>query len=179
MKPFVLQGVLYALTALVFVPALVGLELPLVLSYAAHKALHLLGVVLFLGHNTVSLMWAVAADRSRDPKLLRFGLKWFTWGDTWFTAGGLFLIVANGAVLTVAWGGVYGQGWLVWSLVLLGLSALPLVVLLPAQVRLWRALDDDDALLRLSSRGRLLQSLATVVVLACYWGIFALMTLKP
>ena len=38
--------------------------------YAGLKTLHLIGVVLLVGNAIVTLIWKLAADRTRDPRIL-------------------------------------------------------------------------------------------------------------
>ena len=127
-RPFLYQIIVYSLASAILIPAFLGITIPMVFSHQVHKALHLLGVILFLGHNTVSLFWGGQANRSKDPALIRFSIKTFTWADLYFTAGGLFLILANGVLLAAPLGGLYEQPWILSTLIVLGLSSVPLLV---------------------------------------------------
>ena len=43
--------------------------------YAGLKTLHLIGVVLLVGNAIVTLIWKLAADRTRDPRVLVFAQR--------------------------------------------------------------------------------------------------------
>ena len=53
--PFIWQFALYSLASVALIPGFMGITVPMVFSYEAHKVLHILGVILFLGHNTGTL----------------------------------------------------------------------------------------------------------------------------
>ena len=105
--------------------------------YSFLKSLHLLGVVLLLGNAVVTLVWKMAADRSRNPVLIAFGQRLVTLTDWWFTVGGVSLLMVGGyGAAWVAGLDLLGVAWLIWGQVLLVLSgAIWILVLVPAQIR--------------------------------------------
>ena len=105
--------------------------------YAGLKTLHLIGVVLLVGNAIVTLIWKLAADRTRDPRILACAQRLVVVTDWWFTVGGVMLLALGGyGAALVAGLDVLNVGWLVWGQVLLALSgALWAGVLVPAQIR--------------------------------------------
>jgi uncharacterized membrane protein len=105
--------------------------------YTGLKTLHLIGVVLLVGNAIVTLIWKLAADRTRDPRVLAFAQRLVVITDGWFTVGGVVLLALGGyGAALVAGLDVLNVGWLVWGQVLLALSgALWAGVLIPAQIR--------------------------------------------
>jgi len=178
--PFIWQFVLYSLASLILIPGFMGIRVDMILSYELHKALHILGVILFLGHNTVSLMWGVAAARTENPQIVRFSLRVFTWGDVYFTAFGLLLILVNGVMLSSIYGGLFEQSWILGALIILGVSGLPLIVILPQQIRCYRlAMDGSDEELMAQTKHRPMLNMAmSVTVLLLYYAAFLMMTTK-
>lgn len=107
------------------------------MRYEAFKVLHLLGVVLLLGNVTVTSIWKLYADRSRDPRIIAFAQRLVTVTDWFFTVWGVLLLVVGGyGAAWVAGIDPFGAGWLVWSQVQFVLAGvLWLGVLVPIQVR--------------------------------------------
>ena len=135
---------LYVLMFAVFGPAMAGVDVPAILPYRWHKALHLLGVILFLGNIVVTAYWATTALRSRKPALIRYGVRMLCWADLVFTAPGMFLVLTNGTVLATERGGMYAESWLVASLVAFGVMGVPGSVVFYLQTKMFRACDGPD-----------------------------------
>jgi uncharacterized membrane protein len=171
----------YALAMGFFVPALMEVKIPMILPYHWHKALHILGAVLFLGNVIITGGWLAAAQRSRSPAVLRFGLKMVFWADVFFTGPGFFLALSNGAILAQAWGGVYAWSWLVAAIVLLAITGTVAMIVMPLQLKLWRLADgpaDDpipEEVPRVIKQWGLWGSIATVLPLV----ILFIMVVKP
>ena len=55
------------------------------MTYDILKLLHLLGVVLLLGNVTVTSIWKVYADGTRDPRIIGFAQRLVTVTDWFFT----------------------------------------------------------------------------------------------
>ena len=106
-------------------------------SYELHKLVHLLGVILLVGNVTVTSVWKVFAERTREPATIAFAQRLVTGTDWVFTGGGIVLMIVGGyGMLLVAELPWFGLGWLLWSQLLFVLSGLIwLAVLLPIQVR--------------------------------------------
>ena len=64
--------------------------------YATLKTLHLIGVVLLVGNAIVTLIWKLAADRTRDPRILACAQRLVVVTDWWFTVGGVVLLALGG-----------------------------------------------------------------------------------
>ena len=105
--------------------------------YLFLKFVHVLGVVVLVGNVTATSIWKVFADRSGDPRVIRFGQRLVIRTDWWFTLGGIALIVIGGyGAAAVAHMDLLRDAWLLWSQVLFVLSGLIwLVVLIPIQIR--------------------------------------------
>lgn len=112
-----------------------NVEFPIL--YQILKFLHVLGVVLLVGNVTVTAVWKVFADRTRDPRVIAFGQRLVTQTDWWFTVGGIVLIFVGGfGAAGVIGMNPIGLPWLVWGEVLFVVSgALWVFVLIPVQIR--------------------------------------------
>ncbi len=168
----------------IILPPFFGRNLPLLLSYNNHKTLHILGVVLFLGHNIVSLLWSQELFKTQNPAMIRLCNRVFAWGDVLFTAGGLFLIMTNGVLLSCQMGGPLSQPWLTASWALMGLSSFSLLIILPGQIKLWYLCQDEGVeadnkiLAALNHQNPLLWWVVVLLFLLPYIGIVWLMVNK-
>ncbi len=97
---------------------------PAVFPYLWHKMLHNLGAVLLLGNIIITAVWIVMAEQTGSRDVLRFAAQAVNWMDVFFTVPGIFLLVWNGDVLAVQWGGVLGAGWITLSLAIFLLSGI-------------------------------------------------------
>lgn len=106
-------------------------------SYLLLKALHIIGVVLFLGNITITGWWKFMADKTKQPQIIAFAQRQVTLTDFVFTAVGSTLVLLAG------WGNAALHGmnifqikWLSWGLFLFTLSGLIwLAILIPIQIR--------------------------------------------
>jgi len=106
------------------------------MSHDSWVALHVLGIVVFLGNLVVTAVWKTLADRTRDPRVIAYAQKLVTVTDLAFTATGAALITISGFVLAGDWGGVTGPTWLTVGFSLFAASAVIwLTILVPAQHR--------------------------------------------
>jgi uncharacterized membrane protein len=107
------------------------------MTYDIFKLLHLLGVVLLVGNVTVTSIWKLYADATRDPVVVAFAQRLVTVTDWFFTFWGIVLLVVGG--YGAAWAGgmdVLRDPWLVWSEALFALAGVVwLGMLVPIQVR--------------------------------------------
>lgn len=71
------------------------------MSYETYKAIHILGVILFLGNIIITGVWKAFADRTGNPAIVAFGQRLVTITDWLFTAGGVGLVMI----------GFYGMGY--------------------------------------------------------------------
>jgi uncharacterized membrane protein len=107
------------------------------MTYDVLKFLHLLGVILLLGNITVTAIWKVFADRSRDAKIVAYGQRMVTGTDFGVTIPGIALTMIGG------YGAMYearydfpGPAWLVWSqLSFVAAGVVWLGLLVPMQIR--------------------------------------------
>lgn len=121
------------------------------MSYNAWLALHILGVVLFLGNIIVTAVWKLLADRTRNPPVVAYAQRLVTVTDVAFTATGAALIVVAGQAMAGEFGGVFGGPlWLTlgWSLFIAS-GVIWLTLLVPIEVmqeRLARSFRDAAAI---------------------------------
>ncbi|MDN3568373.1 DUF2269 family protein [Paeniroseomonas aquatica] len=107
------------------------------MAYDVWKLVHLLGVILLVGNVTVTSIWKLYADRTRDPRIIGFAQRLVTVTDWFFTFWGILLLVAGGyGAAWVAGMDPLRDGWLVWSEVqFVAAGVIWLTVLVPIQVR--------------------------------------------
>jgi len=106
------------------------------MSHATWLALHVLGVVVFLGNLTVTAVWKTLADRTRELSVIAYAQRLVTVTDVAFTATGAVLITVSGFVLAGDWGGILGPTWLTVGFSGFALSGLIwLTILIPTQLR--------------------------------------------
>jgi uncharacterized membrane protein len=87
------------------------------------KLLHIAAVVAFLGNITTGLFWHVHAARTRDPKLIAHVVDGIIKSDRLFTLPGVMLIILGGVAAAMIGGfPLLRTGWILWSLVLFGIS---------------------------------------------------------
>ena len=107
------------------------------MAYDVFKILHLLGVILLVGNVTVTSIWKLYADRTRDPRIIAFAQRLVTITDWFFTFWGIVLLMVGG--FGAAWvAGIdpFGAEWLVWSEIQFILAGcIWLFILVPIQIR--------------------------------------------
>ena len=106
--------------------------------YLLLKLVHVAAVIVFLGNISMGLFWHAHAARTRDPQLLAHAVDGIVRSDRLFTIPGVVLIIMSG-VATAMIGGysILSTPWILWSLVLFGISGLVFGVrVAPLQVRL-------------------------------------------
>jgi uncharacterized membrane protein len=141
---------------------------------AVLRVLHVAGAVLLLGNVTVTGVWAAYLYRARDRVPFQPVARAILWTDLIFTVGGGTLLTVSGILLALRRGyAVAGTPWLLRGIAALGTAtALWLVVLLPAQLRMERAgADDDEALRRAFRRWSVVGWAATAML---YYGLWAM-----
>ena len=107
------------------------------MAYDVWKLVHLLGVILLVGNVTVTSIWKLYADRTRDPRIIGFAQRLVTVTDWFFTFWGILLLVAGGyGAAWVAGMDPLRDSWLVWSEALfVAAGVIWLTILVPIQVR--------------------------------------------
>lgn len=102
------------------------------------KLLHVAAVVAFLGNITTGLFWHAHAARSRNPSLLAHAMDGIIRSDRLFTLPGALVIVLSGVAAAMIGGhSILRTGWILWSLVLFGVSGIVFALrVAPLQVQL-------------------------------------------
>ncbi|TVP48466.1 MAG: DUF2269 family protein [Gemmatimonadales bacterium] len=152
--------------------------------YETFKFLHVLGAIILVGNVTVTAVWKVFADRTREATVVAFGQRLVTITDWSLTAAGIVLIIVGGygAALTARMD-LFGAKWLVWGQILFAVSGIIwAAILVPVQVRQARAArafatggEIPEAYRRDSRRWLVWGILATVPLVVAVW----LMVYKP
>ena len=154
------------------------------MSYLTFKALHILGVVLFLGSILFTAWWKLIADRTRDPRVIAFAQRQVARTDWVFTASGALILLIGGHA-AIWWSGMdlRNTPWLFTGDLLFILSGLIwLSILVPvqrAQARLAREFADGgeipDRYWRLCRIWNIVGTVATLLPLA----VIYFMVFKP
>jgi uncharacterized membrane protein len=89
------------------------------------KLVHILAVVMFVGNIVTGVFWHRHALKTRDPRLIAHAMDGVIRSDRLFTLPGVVMILASG-ILAAIQGGfpILGTGWILWTLVLFGISGL-------------------------------------------------------
>lgn len=152
--------------------------------YLLLKSLHVVSVVLFLGNIVTGVFWKVHADLSRDLPARAQALDGIIKSDRIFTMPGVLLIIITGVWMALHAGmPLLRTDWILWSIVLFGISGAvfgvrlePLQKKLLANVRAGITGQWDEAEYdRLSRAWQFWGVIATVAPLAAVF----LMVLKP
>ena len=149
------------------------------------KLLHLLAVVAFVGNIVTGVFWHRHALATRDARLIAHAMDGVIRSDRLFTMPGVLVIIASG-VFAAMQGGIpiLRTGWILWALVLFGISGAVFMARLgPLQRRMrdfaqaGAAAGNFDlaAYERLSKQWDFWGAVATIAPL----GALALMVLKP
>lgn len=115
------------------------------MDYQLAKALHLLGVAIFLGNIIVTALWKLRADITRNPVVVSYAQRLVTITDFAFTVTGVILIALTGRVMVAQLGGMGESAWVVWGMALFAASGVIWVlVLIPLQVKQARLARDFE-----------------------------------
>lgn len=148
------------------------------MAYDILIVLHVLGVILLIGNVTVTSIWKLYADGTRDPKIIGFAQRLVTITDWFFTFWGIVLLMVGGyGAAWLAGMDVLRDDWIVWSQVMFFLAGLIwLVILVPIQVkqaRLARGFAAGgpiaDSYWRLGKLWIVWGSIATIPLVAAIW----------
>jgi uncharacterized membrane protein len=154
------------------------------MQYLWLKALHVLSVVLFLGNIITGVFWKFHGDRTGTLSARAQALEGVIHSDRWFTMPGVLAIVITGVWMALdAHLPLLGTRWILWSLVLFGISGAcfgafvgPLQKKLLANVREGIAGDwNQSEYRRLSRAWELWGAIATLTPVAALF----LMVTKP
>lgn len=87
------------------------------------KLIHVLAVVMFLGNVATGVFWHRHALATRDARLIAHAMDGVIRSDRLFTMPGVLLIIASGVFAAIQGGfPILGTGWILWTLVLFGIS---------------------------------------------------------
>ena len=144
------------------------------------KIIHLVCACLCLGNVIVSGVWALLAERTRNPAIIQFSNRMVLITDALFTLVGAVGVVWTGHGMALNLGGEASHPWIQWSYALLTFSGLIwLFVLVPIQLKQRTLLLASDTVgedyWRLSRIWQAAGALATVLPLP----IVYLMVTKP
>lgn len=108
--------------------------------YELLKTVHIIGVIILMGNVTVSAVWKVFADRTRDVAIAKFAQRLITLTDWTLTLAGIILIVVGGYGMAWANGlSLTHPAWLAYGQILFAVSGtMWLLILVPLQIRLAR-----------------------------------------
>ena len=152
------------------------------MAYDVWKLVHLLGVILLVGNVTVTSIWKLYADRTRDPRIIGFAQRLVTVTDWFFTFWGILLLVAGGyGAAWVAGMDPLRDSWLVWSEALfVAAGVIWLGILVPIQVRQARMArvfatggEIPEAYWREGRRWIIWGSIATIPLVGALWTMVA------
>lgn len=149
------------------------------------KLLHIVAVILFVGNIVTGVFWHKHALRTGDARLIAHTMDGVLKSDRLFTLPSVIVIIASG-VLAAMQGGLplLRTGWILWTLVLFGISGIVFGVRLTPLQRRMRDLAQEGAACgwfdraaydRLSKQWDFWGAVATLAPL----GGLALMVLKP
>jgi len=115
--------------------------------YRTFVFLHLVGVVLFFSGFSASLFLKFRADQTGERRILAHTLTQMNFNDRWLTPPAILLILVGGFGAAEVGGlSVTATGWLLWPLILFGISgAIFAGQALPLQLRLERLMSAPDA----------------------------------
>jgi len=137
------------------------------------KLLHVAAVIAFLGNITTGLFWHAHAARTRNPQLLAHTMDGIIRSDRLFTIPGVVLVVVAGVAAAVVGGlPLVRTPWILWSIILFGVSGaifVARVVPLQRQLRALAASAVDQASFDWARYRRLALSWE-------WWGAAALLT---
>jgi uncharacterized membrane protein len=95
------------------------------MTYQIVKALHVLSVVLFLGNIITGVFWKFHADRNAELRGRVLAIEGIIRSDRWFTLPGVAAIIVTGVALaTLGHFSILKTAWLLWALILFGVSGL-------------------------------------------------------
>lgn len=106
-------------------------------AFNVFKFAHIIGVILLLGNITVTAVWKVFADRTRDASIIAFGQRMVTGTDFGLTVPGIVLTMVGGyGAMIEAQYDFPGPFWLLWSQIsFVAAGIIWLGVLIPIQVK--------------------------------------------
>ncbi len=153
-------------------------------SYLALKALHVIGVILFVGNLLVTALVKTLADRTREPAVVAFAQRLVAVTDVAFTGCGAALVALTGILMIVPYEVEFWKlGWLMSGIGLFLVSGLVWVfLLLPLQLKQSRLarqfVRSGEIPAEYWRLGRLWMAYGTIATILPLINVF-LMVLKP
>lgn len=86
------------------------------------KTVHVLSVTLFFGAGLGSVLLKLAADRSKEPRVVAFAHRTVVLADWVFTIPSAVLLPTTGAAMVAIAGLEWRAGWVAWGLVLYAIA---------------------------------------------------------
>ena len=165
---------LIIIIAITFLIPILSLVLPAAGSdesvpHKVYFALHILGVVLFLGNIIITGLWMFIAEKSKTISVMQFAAKAVNWMDVFFTAPGVAMLLLGGLMLAPSHGGLYSKSWITVGLILFSLSGIVwLLFLVPNQHRMITLSENN-----MVKNGKLPNEFFKVLYRWYFWGIVA------
>lgn len=147
-------------------------------GYDLLRLLHVVGVILLVGNVTVTSIWKLYADGTRDPVVIAFAQRLVTITDWFFTFWGILLLIIGGyGAAWMAGMDVLRDDWIVWSeIMFVAAGMIWLGVLVPVQIGQARLAAQfrltgqiPEAYWRLSRIWIIAGSVATVPLIIALW----------
>ena len=110
------------------------------------KLVHVIAVAMFVGNIVTAVFWHKHALRTRDAKLIAHAVDGVIRSDRLFTAPGVVLILASGIFGAIQGGfPILGTPWILWTIVMFGISGAVFGMRLAPLQRQMRALASAGA----------------------------------
>ena len=148
-------------------------------SYLLLKSIHIFGVILLMGNIIVTAWWKFNADKTKDPRVIKFAQRQVTLTDFVFTAPGAFLaVVAGDSMSYVFMSNTWDIEWLTWGRCLfIASGVIWITILIPTQIkqaRMVRNFSDAKSIpeeyWKLSKRWNVFGAIAvTLPLINIYW----------
>jgi len=151
-------------------------------SYLLLKSIHIFGVILLMGNIIVTAWWKFNADKTKDPRVIKFAQRQVTLTDFVFTAPGAFLAVVAGDSMSYGFmSNTWNIEWLTWGRCLFIASGVIWITILIhtqiKQARMVRNFSDTKSIpeeyWKLSKRWNVFGAIAVILPLInIYWMVF-------
>ena len=107
------------------------------MDYLTLKLIHIIGAIIFVGNITVTALWKVMADRTRDPKTVAFGQRLVIITDFAFTGTGAVAVLITGLLMAMNFADTFWTiHWVLWGLILFSISGMIwMAILIPVQIK--------------------------------------------
>ena len=151
-------------------------------SYLLLKSIHIFGVILLMGNIIVTAWWKFMADKTKDPKVIKFAQRQVTLTDFVFTAPGALLAILAGDSMSYGFmTNTWDIQWLTWGRCLfIASGVIWITILIPTQIKQARIANNLSAeksipneYWQLSKRWNIFGAIAVILPLInIYWMVF-------